>query len=192
MSGVLRFILGDQLNRGISSLKDLEPERDRVLMVEVEDEATYVPHHKKRIAFILSAMRHFALELRREGVRVDYVTLDAVGNSRSFRGELARAIRRHRPERVVVTEPGEWRVLNDMLDWRDDLEIDVEIRPDDRFLCSRRAFADWAEGRRQLVMEAFYREMRKRTGFLIDENGEPAGKRWNFDAENRKTPGHDV
>ena len=182
---VLRFVLGDQLNRRVTTLTDLDPERDVVLLVEVEAEATYVRHHKQKIAFLFSAMRHFAAELEEEGVAVDYVRLDARGNTGSFTGELERAVARHRPDRVVVTEPGEWRVWEMMQGWRDDLGVPVEIREDNRFLCSRRDFARWAEGKASLRMETFYRLMRKRTGFLM-EDGEPAGGQWNFDHDNRK------
>ncbi|WP_420564438.1 cryptochrome/photolyase family protein [Thalassobaculum sp.] len=182
---VLRLVLGDQLDRNISSLTDLDRDADVVLMVEVTDEATYVPHHPKKIALILSAMRHFAAALEEEGARVDYVRLDGRGNTGSFTGEVDRAVKRHKPDRVVVTEPGEWRVEQDMKAWEEALGVPVEIRPDDRFLCSRAEFAAWAEGRKMFRMEHFYREMRKRTGILMDGD-EPEGGAWNFDKENRK------
>ncbi len=181
----LRFVLGDQLNRRIASLTDLDPETDAVLMVEVADEATYVRHHKQKIALIFSAMRHFARDLEAEGVRVDYVRLDDPLNTGSFTGELARAVESRRPDRVVVTEPGEWRVWDEMRRWGERLGVPVEIRSDNRFLCSRAEFDRWAEGQRSYRMEFFYREMRRRTGFLMDGDA-PEGGRWNFDRENRK------
>ena len=181
----LVLILGDQLSRELAALDGFDPARDVVLMVEVAEETTYVPHHKQKIAFILSAMRHFAAELRDEGLSVDYVRLDDPANAGSFTGELIRAVARHAPDRIVVTEPGEWRVRRMMDDWPQRLGIPVEIREDDRFLCSRSAFAAWAQGRKSYRMEFFYREMRRRTGLLM-EGDEPAGGRWNFDSENRK------
>ena len=181
----LRFVLGDQLHRRVSSLVDIEPEVDIVLIVEVAEEATYVRHHKQKIAFLFSAMRHFAEELREEGIRVGYVRLDDPANTSSFSGELARAVRAFRPERVVVTEPGEWRVWQSMQHWSGELGIPVEIREDNRFLCSRAEFARWGDGRRNLLMEEFYREMRRKTGFLMDGDKPELG-RWNFDRENRK------
>ncbi|MCM0019041.1 MAG: cryptochrome/photolyase family protein, partial [Tagaea sp.] len=156
-----------------------------VLMVEVRAEATYVKHHKQKIAFLFAAMRNFAGELRAQGFRVDYVAFDDPANTHSFSGELARAVARHRPARVVVVEPGEWRVRRMMDSWPQIAGVPVEIRDDDRFLCSRAEFAAWAKGRRQYRMELFYREMRRKTGYLMD-GGEPAGGAWNFDAENRK------
>jgi deoxyribodipyrimidine photolyase-related protein len=180
----LHFVLGDQLTRNLSSLRDLQP-GDLVLMAEVNDEATYVLHHQRKIAFLFSAMRHFAAGLRAEGVLVDYVTLDDPGNTGSFTGELQRAIGRHVVSHVVITEPGEWRVMQMITGWEVALGLPVEVRDDDRFLCSRRDFIRVAGRGRRLLMETFYRAMRRRTGFLMDEDGEPEGGRWNLDAENR-------
>lgn len=181
----LVVVLGDQLSAGLSSLRRADPACDRVLMVEVWQEATYVRHHKKKIAFLFSAMRHFAEDLRQAGWQVDYVTLDADGNTGSFKGEVARAAARHCPDTVLVTEPGEWRVLEDMRTWSATLGVPVDILSDTRFLCSHAEFGAWASGRRQRRMEYFYREMRRKTGLLM-EAGKPAGGKWNFDADNRE------
>jgi deoxyribodipyrimidine photolyase-related protein len=183
---ILRLVLGDQLTRGVSALRGLDTARDVVLMAEVHGEATYVRHHKQKIAFLFSAMRHFAEELRAEGVRVDYVRLDDPANTGSFQGEVERAIRRHGASELFLTEPGEWRVWQLMLDWRETLGIPVHIREDDRFVCSRDAFARWAEGRKQYRMEFFYRDMRRKTGLLMDGDA-PEGGKWNFDHDNRKS-----
>ena len=185
MTRRLRFVLGDQLTRTISALQDIDPAQDVVLMVEVVAEATSVRHHKQKIAFLFSAMRHFAESLREESIAVDYVPLDDSANTQSFGGELARAIARHSPEAVIMTEPGEWRVWQMMQDWRETLPVPLEIREDDRFLCSRAAFGQWAAGRKQYRMEFFYREMRRKTGLLMAGDA-PEGGQWNFDPDNRK------
>jgi deoxyribodipyrimidine photolyase-related protein len=182
----LRFVLGDQLSLKLSSLRDVDRERDVVLMAEVMEECTYVPHHPKKIAFVLSAMRHFAAALSEAGIRVDYRRLDHPDNPGSLWAELHAAVARHRPQRVVITEPGEWRLAATMREWSTALGIPVVIRDDDRFLCSRAAFAAWAAGRRQLRMEFFYRDMRRKNGLLVAAGGKPEGGKWNFDAENRK------
>ncbi|WP_377296460.1 cryptochrome/photolyase family protein [Rhizobium sp. SGZ-381] len=187
----LIFILGDQLSPDLSSLRDADPACDGILMCEVMAEATYVRHHKRKIAFILSAMRHFAEELETAGFAVRYTRLDAPDNAGSFRGELLRAVEALAPQRVIVTEPGEWRVLDDMRGWSDAARCPVEIRPDFRFLATHEEFAAWAATRRELTMEFFYREMRRKTGLLM-EGDAPVGGRWNFDAENRKPAQHDL
>jgi deoxyribodipyrimidine photolyase-related protein len=160
-------------------------------MAEVHEEATYVRHHKKKIAFLFSAMRHFAEELRADGWRVEYRRLDDEDNRGSFTGEVGRAIERRRPECVIVTEPGEWRVRAAMEGWAESFGLPVVIRQDSRFICGVGEFADWARGRKQLRMEYFYREMRRKTGLLMD-GGEPEGGRWNFDQENRKAAKPDL
>lgn len=188
---VLRPVLGDQLSHALASLRDGDKSRDVVLLVEVAEETTYVRHHPQKIALVLSAMRHFADALRDDGWTVDYVTLDDGANTGSFTGEIVRAVGRHGPKRIVATEPGEWRVGRDMDGWADAAGLTVEIREDDRFLCSRHRFAAWAKGRKQLRMEHFYREMRRETGILMDGDT-PVDGRWNFDAENRRRLPSDV
>ncbi|NTJ43661.1 cryptochrome/photolyase family protein [Agrobacterium larrymoorei] len=181
----LIFILGDQLSHSISSLDGAVPGRDVVLMCEVAEETTYVRHHCKKIILILSAMRHFADELRGRGYKVRYIKLDAPENSGSFTGELQRAVAEIEPLRILVTEPGEWRVLQSINQWARITQTPVEVRTDHRFICAKDEFERWASGRQQLTMEFFYREMRRKT-LLLMEGDKPVGGKWNFDAENRK------
>lgn len=183
----LILVLGDQLTPRISSLRDADPARDVVLIAEVMDETKYVPHHVKKIAFLFSAMRHFARELEDLGWRVDYRRLDCADNAGSLAGELRLAIARHRPKRIVLTHPGEWRVLDALLAAREESPVPLDILADDRFLASIEDFAEWASGRKQLRMEFFYREMRRKTRLLMNGD-EPEGGAWNFDKENRKPP----
>lgn len=184
---VLVPILGDQLSPDISSLADRKPDDTVILMMEVAEETTYVRHHKAKIALVLAAMRHFAKDLRASGWTVDYVRLDDPENTGSFSGEVARAVQRHAPRGVQVTEPGEWRVRHAMEQWRAALPVRVRILPDTRFICPLPDFYQWAAGRRELRMEWFYRDMRRKTGLLMDGD-KPAGGRWNYDAENRGGP----
>ncbi|MBC7430873.1 MAG: cryptochrome/photolyase family protein, partial [Rubritepida sp.] len=183
--GSLRVILGDQLSHSLSALDGLDPARDTVLMMEVMGECEYVPHHPQKITLILSAMRHFRDALAARGVPVRYVALDDPDNTGTLSGEVERAARALRPDRVVATEPGEWRVLQDMRGWEAALGVEVEIRADDRFLCPLPWFRHWAEGRRELRMEFFYREMRRQSGLLM-EGDKPVGGQWNYDSENRR------
>lgn len=180
----LRLILGDQLSHDISSLTDLQP-GDVVLMAEVANEAEHVPHHKQKIVLVFSAMRHFAAELRANGVMVDYVRLDDPTNTHSFTSELLRAVGRHSATSVVVTEASEWRVWAMIEAWPAVLGVPVKVLPDTRFFCSLPEFAALATARKAERMEYFYREMRRRSGILM-QDGAPIGGQWNFDVENRK------
>ena len=185
-AGKLRLILADQLSHDLASLRDLDPERDVILMAEVRSEATYVKHHKRKIAFLFSAMRHFAQELEQRGFQVCYVRYDDPNNAGSLKSEVARCLLDRGIDHLVLTFPGEWRVLEEMQSWSETLKVHVEIREDDRFLSSIEEFDAWTQGRKQLRMEYFYRELRKRLNILMEEQGKPLGGQWNYDAENRK------
>ena len=183
---VLRIILGDQLSLDLAALTDLDPGLDTVLMMEVASESTYVRHHKQKIVLVLSAMRHFAEALRRRGVQVNYIKLDAPDNTGSFTTEVQRAVVRYRPSRIVVTEPSEWRVQALVEHWASLLDTPVEIRIDHRYFASRARFAAWARQRRNWRMEHFYHEMRREHAILM-EGDQPAGGKWNYDQANRKS-----
>ncbi|MDJ0275228.1 cryptochrome/photolyase family protein [Sphingomonas sp. 2R-10] len=191
MERVLIPVLGDQLSPGLSSLADADPEHTTILMMEVVEEATYVRHHPRKIAFLFAAMRHHAAALSEKGWSVDYVRLDDPDNAGSFTAEVARAVERHDPSRIVVTEAGEWRVQAMLDAWETLFGIPVSIRPDTRFLCSHDRFTQWADDRRELRMEFFYREMRRETGLLMDGD-KPVGGKWNFDHDNRKPATRDL
>ena len=183
----LSLILGDQLSSTLSSLAEIDPKEDLILMCEVRSEATYVKHHKKKIAFLFSAMRHFAAELSDREFNVRYVKYDDPNNTGSLLGEMSRIVAENDITEVVVTEPGEYRLKTEMAEWSDKLKVPVSINEDDRFLSTTSEFAIWAEGRKQLRMEYFYREMRRKYSILMDHD-QPVGGQWNFDAENRKPP----
>ncbi|UVO49498.1 cryptochrome/photolyase family protein [Sphingomonas sp. SUN019] len=185
---ILIPILGDQLSESIASLRDVRPENAIILMMEVREEATYVRHHKKKIALIFSAMRHFAEALRGAGWTVDYVRLDDPANCHGFTAELRRAAERHRPDRIRVTAAAEYRVRAMQDEWSDRTGLPVEILEDDRFVCSLNDFYTWAQGRKEHRLEYFYRDMRRRTGLLMTPDGKPEGGQWNYDKDNRERP----
>ncbi len=184
-AGTLRLVLGDQLSDGLAGLKDIDAANDIVLLAEVNDEATYVRHHKQKIALIFAAMRSFAVRLQARGVAVRYVRIDDPANTHSIVGELHRALDESPCDRVVVTECGEWRLAEALAAFAGVGNTPVEIREDDRFICSHDRFRRWASGKSQLRMEFFYREMRRETDLLMD-TGKPEAGRWNFDTENRR------
>lgn len=186
-AGALRLVLGDQLSDSLSSLADLDVARDVILMAEVRDEATYVRHHKQKIALVFAAMRAHAERLTARGATVRYVHIDAPGNSQSIIGELHRALADGAFARVVITEPGELRLSDAFSAFAATAGLPVEIREDRRFICSHARFRRWAANKRELRMEYFYREMRRETGLLM-QGPDPEGDRWNFDADNRRKP----
>ena len=184
----LRIILGDQLSKEISSLSGINAEEDIVLICEVFAEATYVKHHKKKIVFLFSAMRHFAEELRVEkNYQVEYLKLNDPEPMQSFTQAVEKTLAKHKIDEIIVTSPGEYRVLTEINIWQELFGIPVDIREDARFLCNQIEFKNWSKDRKNLRMEYFYREMRKKYSILMDGD-QPIGGKWNFDLENRKPP----
>ena len=177
----LVLVLGDQLSEGSAALRAADPDRDVVVMAEVADEASYVPHHPKKVAFLFAAMRKFAARLRADGWQVAYAQIDDPDNAQSICGELLRRAEAHGATEVLATEPGEWRLIEALKS----CPLTVHLLEDDRFLASHAEFEAWASGRKELRMEWFYREMRRKTGLLM-EGDAPAGGKWNFDHDNRK------
>ena len=179
----LVVVLGDQLDREASAWDGFDAALDQAWMCEAAEEATHVWCSQQRLAVFLSAMRHFAAALREEGVPLNYVS-DAPG---SLGAALAATLAAQPVQRVVITAPGEWRVRQSLQDACAAAGVALELREDRHFLCTGAEFAAHAKGRKQLRMEYFYREMRRRHGVLMDgEDGDkPAGGEWNYDAENR-------
>jgi deoxyribodipyrimidine photolyase-related protein len=179
----LVLVLGDQLSPHIRALREADRARDTVVMAEVMAEASYVPHHPRKIAFLFAAMRKFAAGLEAEGWTVRYTRLDDPGNTGSIPGELLRHAEETGATEVLATEPGEFRLIAAL----EDCPVPVHLFEDDRFIATHAEFDAWAGDRKALRMEYFYREMRRKTGLLMEE-GEPAGGKWNYDSENRKPP----
>ncbi|MFZ9313966.1 MAG: cryptochrome/photolyase family protein [Burkholderiaceae bacterium] len=180
----LVLVLGDQLDLQASGLDGFDPRQDRVLMAEVEEESTHIWSSQQRIALFLSAMRHFAESLRTRGWPVDYLSMERQDNPGSLGVVLEAAITRYRPERVVMTAPGDWRVLALVRSAAQNAQCPLEIREDRHFFSTVQDFAAFAKGRKQLRLEHWYRQLREKTGILM-RDGAPEGGVWNFDSENR-------
>lgn len=188
----LVLVLGDQLDLGSAAFDGFDPKLDAVWMAEVAGESENVWSTQIRTTLFLAAMRHFRARARKAGWRVEYTEMDDAENRHTLAGELERAGRRLRPQRLIVVRPGEWRVQEALRSAATTLGLELEIRPDRHFLASPEEFAAHAKGRRQLRMEFFYREMRRRHGILVLPSGEPEGGEWNFDHENRESFGRNA
>jgi len=184
----LVLVLGDQLDAKSAAFDGFDPKLDAVWMAEVAEESTHVWSHQARIALFLAAMRHFRDGLRERGVTVHYRALDDAPNAGTLAEELLVTASRLTPQKLIVVQPGEWRLEQSLQTAARQLGVELEIRPDRHFLSSREEFAAHAKGRKQLRMEFFYREMRRKHDVLMDGD-EPVGGAWNFDADNRESFG---
>ncbi len=184
----LVVVLGDQLDLASSAFDGFDPALDAVWMAEVAEESTHVVSSQPRTALFLAAMRHFALALQAAGRPLHYMRLDDPANRGSLSAQLQADVQRLRPARLVMTAPGEWRVLQAIQAAAAASGLALEIREDRHFYTTVREFAAHARGRKNLRMEYFYREQRRRHRVLMEHDA-PAGGRWNFDAENREAFG---
>jgi deoxyribodipyrimidine photolyase-related protein len=180
----LVIVLGDQLDAHASAFDGFDPAQDAVWMAEVAQESTHVMSSKPRSAMFLAAMRHFAHAVRARGWPLHYQRLDDEGAAPTLAAALGVAIQALRPQRLLLTAPGDWRVLQTLREAARAAGLPLELRDDRHFLCTVREFAAHAKGRKSLRMEYFYREMRRRHAVLM-EGDQPAGGQWNFDADNR-------
>jgi deoxyribodipyrimidine photolyase-related protein len=188
----LVLVLGDQLDEASAAFDGFDPACDSVWMAEVAEESEHVWTHKARIAIFLSAMRHFRQLLEHRGITVDYRELPATKQAReptSLAAALTASVNAFRkakqaPERLILMEPGEWRVRESLKAAADELGLPLEIRSCRHFFSTPEAFAEHAAGRKQLRLEYFYRPLRKQFDVLM-EDGEPAGGEWNYDTANR-------
>ncbi|MGF1554206.1 MAG: cryptochrome/photolyase family protein [Paracoccaceae bacterium] len=174
------LVLGDQLDREAAVLADADPARDVVVMTEAREEATYLRQHKRKLVLFFSAMRHHAEALRARGWTVLYHRIDDDAPC----ADLVEGASRAGAAEVHVTKPGDWRV-EDALRRRFN---NLHVHDDAHFLTTPERFARWREGRKRVVLEDFYRMLRRETGWLMDSD-QPVGGAWNFDQDNRASFG---
>ncbi|RZV42248.1 MAG: cryptochrome/photolyase family protein, partial [Acidimicrobiales bacterium] len=173
------WILGDQLNRNSGALADRNPGDCRVLLVTSESKIGAKRWHRQRLHLVLSAMAHFAAELRAEGFEVDH------RRAPTLTGGLRAHLAEYDVDQVIAMEPMSWDGRAMLVD------AGVELVPNDQFLCHYEDFAGWADGRKNFKLEDFYRWQRARLDVLIEPDGQPTGGRWNFDHDNREPPPKD-
>lgn len=184
----LVVVLGDQLDPDSTAFDGFDTKQDMVWMAEVAQESAHVWSAKPRIAIFLSAMRHFAAELRERGLPLRYSRLDDDHNTGTLAGELQGAIADLRPQGLILTAPGDWRVLQALRAVAAQAGLPLQLRDDTHFFATVREFAAHAQGRQQLRLEYWYRELRRKHGVLMDGK-QPVGGQWNFDADNRESFG---
>jgi len=162
MPGSLRIILGEQLSPGISCLDGYDHQYDTVLMIEALEDISNVFYHKKKIAFLLSSMRHFSCHLTTNGYNVTYIKLDDPENTGSFKTEVERAIAKYSSDRIICTFTSEYSLLTEMRSWESRFGLPVEIRDNNQYLFSPKQFEKWTEGRKEIRKRDFYQVVRKK------------------------------
>ena len=184
-SPILRLILGDQLNPLHSWFTDVRIDVVYVLM-EVRSETDYVRHHAQKVLGIFAAMRDFAAQLKSAGHRVRYVAIDDPSNRQSITANLDALIAHYGASSVQYQAPDEWRLDERLRTWGASCTANVHMVDSEHFFTARDEAAGQFAGKKQWLMESFYRQQRKKHGVLMTPEGKPEGGQWNFDADNRK------
>ena len=179
------YVWPDQLTMSLDAFKSID-KKDVIVMIEDNADTVFSPMHKKKIVYHWATMRHFKIACENQGYTVHYVKLTKDNQQVSWKDKLSEVIALLKVQEIVVTMPNDRR-------WRDDVQWmrtlkPVNSHPDNRFIMSTEEFSEWAQGKKQLIMEFFYRKARIKTGLLM-QDGAPIGGKWNYDKLNQKPPG---
>ena len=162
----LIIVLGDQLTLDSPALRNIDTENDCIWMAEVNEEATHVWSHKARLLLFLSAMRNFRKTLRKQGYWTMYHTLGE-HTHKTLTDALCQDIRRYQPQRLIMVQPGDYRVLAAMQSLASQEQVRLDILPDTHFMTELDFFEEWMSHGKQHRQEQFYRQVRRQTGILI-------------------------
>ncbi|TRW23683.1 cryptochrome/photolyase family protein [Flavobacterium zepuense] len=180
----LRLVLGDQLNLQHTWFSGKDSSVLYALM-EVKTETDYVWHHIQKVCAIFAAMEEFANALRKLGHEVCYIKLDDLHNKQSFQENCDALIDTYQVEEFQYQMPDEYRLDQALKVYCANLTINNSLVDTEHFFTHRNEVAEFFLGKKSLLMENFYRHMRKRHSILM-LGTEPVGGQWNFDQENRK------
>ena len=181
----LRLILGDQLNHKHSWYRSDDAET-LYFIAEMRQETDYVLHHIQKVVAFFEAMAQFAAWLESRGKRVIYYQLDNSANTQHLRKNIAQLVQRHGIEKFEYQLPDEYRLDQQLKQLSDDLSIECEAVDSEHFLTDHDELAEFFRDSKSLLMESFYRHMRRKHDILINADGEPAGGKWNYDQSNRR------
>jgi deoxyribodipyrimidine photolyase-related protein len=180
----LRLLLGDQLNYNHSWFETVEEDVLYVLM-EIKPESEYVTHHIQKVVGIFAAMRAFADALRKAGHQVAYYTINQSDNLHSFAANCNQLIEQYEVQQLEYQAPDEYRLDELLRTYTAELAIKTLCASSEHFYTERTELRDYAEGKKSVIMEHFYRNMRRKHQVLMD-GSDPLGGKWNYDGSNRK------
>jgi len=182
----LNLILGDQLDAESQLFDNFDPQHDRLWMAEVSAESTEYLSSKQRTVLFLSAMRHFAEKLKTDNYPLIYWTLS--DKKSSFPDALSATLKHDSFKKIRCVLPGDVRVMNEIQQCANDVDIEIEWLADQHFISEKGEFKAWLADRKQPRMEFWYRQLRKSRQILMEDD-QPLGGQWNFDKDNRKSFG---
>ena len=180
----LRLILGDQLNSKHSWFEQVN-ENCLYAMFEMRQETDYVQHHIQKVIGFFASMRSFSAELKDSGHQVIYYTINDERNIQDLRQNIHELVAEHKIEKFEYLLPDEYRLDQQLKEIGTSLNIQVSSKDTEHFYTDRDELSEFFSGKKQYLMESFYRYMRKKHDVLM-EGDRPEGGKWNYDKSNRK------
>lgn len=181
----LCVIFPDQLHSGLTAFKHIDKQNDWIFLGEMHQALLPVKQHKKKLVFMLASLRHFVKALEDKGFQVIHPSINDKKCHQPYHQALAPWVIQHKIETILCTKPNDYALHEETLSWEKILKVPCEHYANNHFLCSDDTFQSWAKGKKSLLMESFYRLMRKQHDILMDGD-KPTGDQWNFDHDNRK------
>ncbi|CAM3313701.1 cryptochrome/photolyase family protein [Aequorivita lipolytica] len=181
----LRLILGDQLNHKHSWYSKTE-QNTLYFIAEMRQETDYVNHHIQKVVGFFASMRNFHEHLKGNGHQVIYYEIDSEENKQDLVENLKDLIQKHNIEKFEYQLPDEYRLDEQLRNFCNYLNIQNEAFDTEHFYTTRTEMADFYKGKKEMTMEYFYRDMRKKHELLMENKTNPEGGKWNFDKSNRK------
>lgn len=180
----LRLLLGDQLNSKHSWFQKTD-KNVLYCLFEMRQETDYIVHHIQKVVGFFAAMRNFASELKKQGHNVVYFTINDKKNTQNLIKNIQLLIEENNIEQFEYLAPDEYRLDEQLKVFSKQLNIPTSTFSCEHFYTERDELKNFFTGKKQFLMESFYRYMRKKHQILVINN-QPEGGKWNYDASNRK------
>jgi deoxyribodipyrimidine photolyase-related protein len=179
----LRLLLGDQLNIKHSWFKETN-EDVMYCLFEMRQETDYVVHHIQKVIGFFAGMRQFSEDLKTKNHQVIYFKINDTNNTHSLVKNLKFLIDEHDIKNFEYQEPDEYRLDEQLKDFCNSLSINSKVYSTEHFYTERNSVSIFFSGKKQYLMENFYRDMRKKHAILM-VGDQPEGGKWNYDKSNR-------
>jgi deoxyribodipyrimidine photolyase-related protein len=173
----LGIIFPDQLYIDNPVLNSVNQE-DFVLLYEPIDTFYEIAHHKHKLIFLISSIRHFKEKITHKNILHRKIT-DKL--SEDLEKYLYSIYTKTPFSKLVVSKPSDFKTLKDLMYFCQSNDIELEVLEDKKFITSSKDFINWSSDKKSLVQEYYYRYLRKKFDVLMMPDGKPTGNKWNLD-----------
>tara|TARA_B100000287_G_C20652824_1_gene787547 strand:- start:815 stop:2314 length:1500 start_codon:yes stop_codon:yes gene_type:complete len=167
-------------NQVLTKIKNTDP----LLLYEPCDTFYQLSHHKHKLVMLLSALRHWKINLEKKYKNIIHIKITKDRNT-DLMHELEILHKKIKFNLLHVTQPSDHGVLTQLMFFGSKHNVELNIHPDTKFIDSIEDFSKWAKNRKSLIQEYYYRSLRKKYSLLM-EGSKPLGEKWNFDKDNQK------